>query len=193
MTKNNYQTWKISDAFSLHVIPSPRKIQLSDVEEKEIERIWEREKKIKGDKLFNGQLLNYVAHDETQLTGYFIEYKHYLAQLYNPLLYDTLKIQGVGVSGVTRAGDFILFGKRAEHVTTHPLFYELAPAGGLDPNFVRADQIPLSIPYIQEINEEVGVNEESIHSITPFALVYDAEMRLYEVCAHIELDERVLE
>lgn len=193
MSRKDYQTLKISDKFTIHVDTTPRKIELSDLEEREIERVWEREKKIKGDHLFNGQLLNYSTHDETQLTGYFIEYKHYLAQLHNPSLYETLRVEGIGISGVTRAGDFVLFGKRAAHVTTHPLFYELAPAGGIDPSFVRGEGVPLSIPFIQEMYEEVGVQEESVLSIKPFALVYDREMHLYEVCANIELDVHILE
>lgn len=184
----NYQTFMIDHNFRIEVVESADVIKLSDDDLKRVEAVWEQEKQLKGDRLFDGRLLCYIEHGGDYLRGAFISYKIYLAVLKDPTLRAALPIKALGISGITRSGPYTLWGKRASFVSGFAGFYECAPSGGLSHEMVKGGNIRVEEPFIQELTEETGIQHRSIKNIQPLALVFDDDASLFEVIASIEVD-----
>ncbi|MBN9378218.1 MAG: hypothetical protein BGO14_06085 [Chlamydiales bacterium 38-26] len=175
------------------VMNSPLKERhLSPLHLERIESIWANERIRTKEKLFNGKIFCVDQLEEKQLCGHFEEYKYYLSQVRDPLLLETLQLHPLCICSYTCAGNLVLIGKRAGHVTEYPHFYELVPAGGLDPSSTHLGQVDIVKQWKTELKEEAGIEEEMILSITPQFLILDAESPNYEICARVELDTCVL-
>ena len=108
------------------------------------------------------------------MTGCWYEYRNYVARnSINEQLTD-LPIS-VGVSGIIAHQDYILFAKRSKHVMSYPGFWELAPSGAVDDQFLNPDTrtIDLAAQILCELEEETELTANIISEITPFAYVLD--------------------
>lgn len=189
---SKFQIVSLSADFKI-VMNSPLKERhLSPLLLEHIENIWARERIRTQGKLFNGKIFCVDQMEEKQLSGHFEEYKYYVSQLRDPLLLETLRLHPVCICSYTYAGNLVLVGKRAGYVTEYPHFYELVPAGGLDPSSTNQGNIDLIKQWKTELKEEAGIDEEMVLSITPQFLILEAESPNYEICARVELDARVL-
>lgn len=186
--KPSYQTFLLSCDFQIKIEDAALQFQLSDHEAELIERIWQEEVRLKGDKLFNGQMLSYLRHNSHELHGCFVDYKYYLAVLRQPSLRDKIPIETLGVSGLTISDGWLLWGKRASFVTEYAGYYECAPSGGINPEMAIGGMVPTHIPYEVELLEETGISKEQVTGISPVCLVYDVNVHLYECVARIEVD-----
>lgn len=186
---SDYQTFDIQADFNIRIVEDVVAFELSDLDKAEVERIWHEEMRLKGEKLFNGRMLCYLKHDCHTLYGHFVEYKHYIAVLRQPQLRTKIPIDTLGASGITFSGGSVLWGKRASFVTEYAGYYECAPSGGLNPGMVVAGEIPVDMPFEQELHEETGLAKNLIQDIRVTSLIYDKKSFLYEIVATIELDE----
>lgn len=164
---------------------------ISEANKIRIEEIWKNELIRTQGKLFNGELLSADNFDGKHLRGHFVEYKLYIAQTRDPSLMDELRITPICVCGYTTAGDFILIGKRADHVTDYQNYFELVPAGGIDPSAIVKDGIDIIKQIKIELKEEAGIEAMMVRSIIPSFLIFYPGNRTYEICAKIELDPSV--
>lgn len=153
-----------------------------------IEEIWKEEIVRTQGKLFNGKLLSADDFDGSHLKGHFVEYKSYLAQVRDPSLADELAIQPICVCGYTTSNHEILVGKRSDHVTDYQNYYELVPAGGVDPSAIIEEQIDIIKQIKLELSEEAGIASSLIRQIKPSFLIIDSKTHNFEICAKIELD-----
>ena len=166
-------------------------MELSDDVAAAIEAIWKSELQRSQGRLFNGQLLSMISWDKEHMVGEFIEYKYYLAQTRNPKLEPFLRIRPIAMSGITHSGNKILFGLRAETLSQNPLFYELAPSGGVDPSVAEGNSINLHKLVLKELEEEAGLVEKDIFSVNLFALVYEPAEQSFEICTEIHIDPSI--
>ncbi len=139
---------------------------LSPAIEKIIETEWTKERSKRGDQLFNGPVLSFIALEGREILAFSTDYRCFLAQRKLPSLSDTLKIRALAVSGLAKRGNELVFGKRSNHVTQDPGMWELVPSGGL----AIAN---LNEQLFQELEEEIGVSRKHVESLEPFALVED--------------------
>lgn len=189
---NRFQIIPLPADFKIQVSSPLKERTLSPMLSGRIEKIWESEMKRTQGKLFNGKIFCVDQLEENQLYGHFEEYKYYLSQVRDPLLLETLRLHPLCICSYSYAGNLVLVGKRAGYVTEYPHFYELVPAGGLDPTSITSGLIDLSKQWKTELKEEAGIEEEMILSITPQYLILETESPNYEICAKVELDTRVL-
>jgi NUDIX domain len=185
---NDYQTFAISPNFSVIVLSGSRKIELSDDMHRAIEEIWEQERSYRPGVIFNGKLLNLLSWNNDQLVGEFVDYKLYLAQLRDPNLAEKLQITPVCISGVTCVGDAVLIGQRSDIVSQYPLWYELAPSGGVDSRVLSGDRIDLARLVLLELEEETGLTSAAVVEMVPFALFYEGPLKSMEICVRIIID-----
>nr|WP_166157140.1 hypothetical protein [Neochlamydia sp. AcF84]NGY95543.1 hypothetical protein [Neochlamydia sp. AcF84] len=187
----DFNIFPLSPSFKVHIsrIQPPRKVNPSTFFS--IEKIWEKELLRTQGKLFNGKILCADHFDGKHLYGRFVEYKLYLAQVRDPTLIHELHLKPICVCGYTLAGNEILMGKRAEHVTDYPNYLELMPAGGIDPSALNEGHVDIIKQLKIELKEEAGIEEAMIHHILPSYLIVDTHSHAYEICAKILLDPAV--
>lgn len=154
-----------------------------------IENIWEKELIRTQGKLFNGNLFSADNFDGIQLYGHFVEYKHFLAQVREPQLFELLAIKPVCVCGYTVDCDHILIGKRSDYVTEFQNYYELVPAGGIDTSAIHNDKIDIIKQLYTELKEEAGIEVSMVKKITPSFLVKYSDVQPFEICSKIELHD----
>lgn len=189
---SDYQTLEIRKDFKVELAGKPRKPRLSDDKASLIERIWQSELKA-NPFLFNGQLFSAQAYDKNKLTGAFVPFKYFIAQVRKSTLKSALKIRPVGISGLTLLGDNVMIGKRAPFVTQYPNCYELAPSGSVDDECVVDHEIDLQALVKKELLEEVGIEAKRVKSIRFFILAHDKKTDLIDLCALIKVQSFVLQ
>ena len=89
-----------------------------------------------------------------------------------------LGVRPLGVKGITVRGGRVLLGRRAGWVFGYPGRWEFAPGGVVEP-----DRSPEKT-VLAELDEETGV--VSVRPPTPIALLYDGELRCWELVFRIE-------
>ncbi len=186
----HYQILPLTDDFIFELHAEPNNIALSPGLIGEIEAVWAKEQQ-KQPKIFNGKILSALTLENNRLTGAFVDYKIYVAQMRRPDLYPFLKVNPVTISGITISGDYILMGQRSENVL-YPLYHELAPSGGLDPNSLINNKIDVRKQFELELHEETGIAPMQVRWIEPFALIIDPKTHTHEICAKISLDSTPL-
>lgn len=187
----NYQTFQINDQFAVTTVPATRKMELSDDVNAAIDSIWKNEFLRSQGRLFNGKLLSMISWDKDQLVGEFVDYKYYLAQTKDPKLEPLLRIRPIAMSGITYSGNKILFGLRAETLSQNPLFYELAPSGGVDPSVAEGNSINIHKLVLKELQEEAGLIDTDILSVRLFTLVYEPDEQSFEICTEIHVNPSI--
>lgn len=184
---NDYQLIEIPSDFRFLVDLSYEASSLSAAVQARVESIWQRESQC-NPHLFNGRLLSLLAYDAQCLTGVFVDYKYYLAQLREPELADVLGIEPVCVSALTRTESAVLIGKRSPTVVQYPAYYELVPSGGLDADSMKGkDEIDIGALALRELVEEGGIDSRMVVSLHPKALVKDAKDKSLEIFVEIVL------
>jgi hypothetical protein len=190
MDKKNYQTYKITPDFLLEVDELSAKIVLSDADEAAVNQLWEEAEKQHAGLLFNGKMLIFSSFEEGKLTGRFIEYKYYRAQLTQPSLKSVLNIKPIAISCSCTYQNEILIGRRSESVTGFPGCYELVPSGGISLDSLRLGRIDLARQALIELEEEAGISSECVKSCISVVLIYEIDSATYEIYMEIKLQER---
>lgn len=187
-----YQTHEIPSDFRVKVIHSGDEIILSDTDQMLVNEIWEEAKHLRMGNLFNGKLLNFLSFqpEENYVSGEFVEYKYYMAQLKNEYLKSILNIHPISISCLCSCKEFYLLGKRGLYVTDYPGCYEFVPSGGIDPINVHQGHVDLIGQLKMELMEETGLSEEMIENCSPMAFVQDSATGIYEICLSIELKSK---
>ena len=178
----------LTNEFRVNINPISSPKNLSEATRKHIEELWKKELIRTKGRIFNGKLLSADEWTGNQLTGHFVEYKHYVAQARDPALINVLNIAPICVCSYSVADNHILIGKRSDHVTDYQNCFELVPSGGIDPSAVQQDSINFIKQFELELKEEAGLDPSFVKHITPSFLILYQETNSYEICAKIELD-----
>jgi len=154
--------------------------------EAKINRIWEDEKRHRGDMIFNGKVLSVVAWSESLIKVCPSEYKNYLAQKRCPELSDDLHVCPLAVSGLLIAGDRIVFGKRSNLVTDEAGRWELVPSGGVEAsNDSGNGAIDYREQVVRELREELCVERQYVNGVSTMGLVVDNESGVFDIVVRI--------
>ncbi|MCW2249530.1 hypothetical protein M2352_005213 [Azospirillum fermentarium] len=164
--------------------------------EARIEAIWQQEMERRHGKLFNGQLFSITGPDveaqvaEGRLTGRFVEYRDFLAQLRDPSLFPWLSIRPLAVTGITHTPEGLLFGQRTKSVSQGADQWELVPAGGFSPHAREpsGDGLSLRRQVLEELSEEVNLGPETVASETPLLVLADDESHVHDIFIELALD-----
>ncbi len=190
MDENNYQTYEIPPDFSVGIDEIPVKFELSDVNESQVDQIWEEAQQKHGGQLFNGKMFVFKSFQNGELTGRFIDYKYYRAQSSLPALKLALNIKPIAVSCSCRYQNEFLIGQRSKSVTGFPGFYELVPSGGISLDSFEKGKIDLKKQALLELEEEAGIFSKCVESCLPVALINEINTSTYEIYMEIELKKK---
>lgn len=139
--------------------------------------------------LFDGPLLSVrslrvadgTAHIAAEVVGYrdFVVQRRGLADL---------GVRPLGVTGVTRAGDGVLLGRRSPRATQYPSLWEPVPAGSVAPSDaadVLEDQL------LAELREETGIGRDEVETVAVVGVVDDDVDGVVDVCFALTVPEAV--
>jgi len=163
-------------------------IHSNNIIDQEVERVWQEELTRTNGKVFNEQLLAFDAFEGQVLTGHFVEYKSYIAQIRG----GKGGIKPVSISGYCRAGNYVLVGKRSQQVTDYSGFYELVPSGSIDPSSMNENSIDVTKQVRTELLEEAGIGAGLVKGVVATHLIECVNEGVYEICCRVEVDEQVL-
>ncbi len=158
---------------------------LTDWQSAEVDKIWAEQQKSR--LLYDGLLLSVKAVTDEFLIGDWVDYRFMVAQQHSPSLRTVLNIIPVGISAVTRCGEYVLIGKRAGFLANYPNCYECAPSGGVDADSVKGNEVDIATFILKELEEEVGIFPRDVAKVEPTSLCFDAGAQSYEVVVSIEL------
>lgn len=157
--------------------------------EAEIQDIWDAEAAKPGRTLFNGKVFSITSHSAHRIGGHFIEYRRLIAQNIRPDLFRALGVRALGVSGILRCADGLVFGRRNQGMTQAPGMWELVPSGSVDTQFVTdGGRIDLAAQIGLELSEEVGIPEAAVRDIKPVCLVEDDASHVCDIGLTISCD-----
>lgn len=142
--------------------------------EKQVAKIWNAESRKRA--LFDGELFSIDKVESERLVGNFASYRYYLAQQQIP----TIGIRPLSISGIVRAQDCYLVGRRASTVTQYPGCYELVPSGGVDSGALKGHELNLKDQWLKEFEEETSFRKQDIASWGEALLVWDHQSDSFE-------------
>jgi 8-oxo-dGTP pyrophosphatase MutT (NUDIX family) len=123
-----------------------------------VEQIWQQEKKLRGDQLFNGAMFSVQEFSEGEIIGCMTEYRLFLAQRRDPALYEALKIRPLAVTGVLACRDGLVLGQRSSRTEMDANLWELVPSGSVDAQSLDDDGQPSLLRcLLNELREETGI------------------------------------
>jgi hypothetical protein len=167
--------------------PAPQPPPPREVLER-VEALWSQQQAARGSALYAGQLFSVSACSPRELRGWFADYRWWLAQRCEPQLASALGVRPLGVTGLLRAGDATLFGRRSQRVLMNPGGWELAPSGGVEPSARASDgALSLVAQVVREAREELGIRSEQIARAAPLVLIEDVATGVHDVFVEIEL------
>jgi hypothetical protein len=142
----------------------------------DVEQVWQAERS-KASHLFDGPLFSILAMERRHILGWITSYRYLVAQRRDPRLRSALNIRPLGVTGILRCPEGIVFAQRALAVELDAGRWELAPSGSVDGAFRSGDgAIDVRVQLLDELADEIGLDPGMIDQMPqPFALVEDSE------------------
>ncbi len=186
---------KISECSSLNIKLLSCSRHLTTTVKYVVDEIWERKISEKNGKLFNGQIFCVEKRDGNLIWGSFQEYKLLIAQYERPELYEELQITSLAVTGLLHWGDRILLGHRNSYVAQNQDQWELAPAGGLDPDALNSngDIEPLNT-LLAEAKEELDIELElGPFPPTPRLIIESPTDHVIDIVYFVDMNSRQID
>jgi hypothetical protein len=146
-----------------------------------VEEIWQAERRRRGSKLFNGTLFSVDKLSETTVTGCFVEYRRFVAQVQRPGLFAELQVRPLAVTGVLQNADGIFFGLRNAEMAQQPSCWELIPAGGIDDSTLTDGRIEPQEQMLAELEEEVGIDRALVEPPRLVAFCEEPEHHVFDL------------
>ena len=139
--------------------------------------------------LFDGPLLSVrslrVADRTVHIEAEVVGYRDFVVQRRG---FADLGVRPLGVTGVTRAGDGVLLGRRSPRATQYPSLWEPVPAGSVEPS--RAANV-LEDQLLAELREETGISPDDVGTIAFVGVVDDEADAVVDVCFALTVPESI--
>lgn len=149
--------------------------------EQMVDQIWLTEK-AKTPHLFDGPLFAVDQLSAERISGRFISYRYFAAQLKRPELFAELKLEVLAVSGALFSPDGIVVGRREKFLSQQGNIWELVPAGGIDfQSRLERGRLDVTRQLLVELEEEVGLTAEDLTSIESCCLIRDQHNHVLDV------------
>lgn len=161
---------------------------VSEEQQRRIDRAWQG-LCAQNPRYFDGRILSFEAYDATRrvATARDVAYRYHAAR-------DAVDsgVSFFGVTGLLRAGDRFLVGKRASTVHEYPGQWEFAPCGGIDPPPAAQDILSpgeIAQELRREAGEELGI-DLVLDAPRAVALVHDDPVGSTDLMLLIDLPAR---
>jgi len=155
-----------------------------------VDNLWAEAQEEQPGTLSDGSIFNVINIDGPTIRGHFIAYKVFFALRRQPEFFPNLCVKPLAVTGVSHCADGIVFGRRSDHVAQDSGLWEFAPSGGLDYSSRRSDGIvDFRNQLAREFTEETGLQSELISKVRPWCVVGDASNDVFDIVAHLTLNE----
>ena len=152
-----------------------------------VEEIWQAERRRRGAKLFNGTLFSVCELSPTAVTGRFVEYRRFVAQVQRPELFLELRVRPLAVTGLLQNAQGLFFGRRNSGAAQQPDRWELVPAGGVDTNSLTdGGEVEPGEQILEELKEEVGLDRTSVDTPRLVAFCEEAEHHVFDLVWELE-------
>lgn len=176
----------LPDRFLVLAEPPPK---LPASLENEVEEIWRSEKVKRGANLFNGGLFSVQQVSGTTVSGRFVEYRRFLAQLRRPDFFAELQIRPLAVTGLLQNSEGIFFGHRNSGMAQQANCWELIPAGGMDAStLTENDEVQPAEQILHELKEEVGLDRSTVARPRLVAFCEEPEHRVFDLVLELETE-----
>lgn len=155
------QDWpvtRLSPTVTLVTVPAPAPV--SAAIESRIEAIWQAAL-ITHPRLYNGRVFCARSIRPDRIDGFWAEYRHVLAQMRKPSLFETLRLRSLAVTGLLLTADGIVLGRRSAHVVYQPGRWQGVPAGSVESR-TGAGNVDLKVQLMAEITEELGLEARQV-------------------------------
>jgi hypothetical protein len=157
--------------------------------ENEVEEIWCTEKVKRGAKLFNGTLFSVQQIYGATVSGRFVEYRRFLAQLRRPDFFGELQIRPLAVTGLLQNAEGIFFGHRNSGMAQQANCWELVPAGGIDAStLTESGEVQPAEQILHELKEEVGLDRSAVARPRLVAFCEEPEHRVFDLVWELETE-----
>lgn len=138
--------------------------------------------------LSNDRIFSLSDRQGSVLSGWFAEYRCWVAQMRDPELFGALGLRPLAVTGVVRVPGGIVLGRRSRATLQDAGLWELAPSGGITPRARRPEGgIAADAQLLIELEEELGVPPGLVESVSPVAMIEDRHTRVCDLVYTIRL------
>lgn len=107
-------------------------------------------------------------------------------------------VRPVGVSGImlcsgdkrTLQDTTLVFARRSSHVASYPQHWELMPSGSISREIAQigpSTEIDYLRQITEEFKEETGFPINIIERLAPFALIFDKQANIYDICVQLHI------
>ena len=183
----SYRMLRFFDLPKRFVVLPEFKREISSALEQIIATIWNKEKAERGSRLFNGQLFSIEEVSAGCVTGCFVEYRLFLAQLRRPELFSELHVQPLAVTGLLQNAEGLFFGLRSSTAALQPDRWELVPAGGIDAGRMSATgDIEPDGQLLAELGEELGLNSSDVRPPRLVGFCEEPELHIFDLVFDLE-------
>jgi len=146
-----------------------------------VEGIWQAKRRCRGSHLFNGTLFSVCELSDGTVTGRFVEYRRFVAQVQRPELFLELQVRPLAVTGLLQNADGIFFGLRNSEMAQQPSCWELIPAGGIDDSRLMDGRIEPQEQILAELEEEVGIDRALVEPPRLVAFCEEPEHHVFDL------------
>lgn len=147
-----------------------------------IDRLWRG----RPSHLFDSPAYALISVSPTLIQVARYSYRIFWAQWQEAALRQEMGLLPIGVRGVVRCEGRIALGRRPHWVGLAPGLLEFAPAGSLDDDHLLEGRLDYRGQILQELEEEVGAELESVCSVQP--LMLSRSEMVADLILRIELD-----
>lgn len=140
-----------------------------------IDAIWDEEQRRRGNAMTNGRIFSVSRRDGPVFSVWETQYKWWIAQRCDPMLFRTLAVRPLAVSGVLRLAQGLAFARRSECNTQDAGLWELPPSGGIDDICRRrGGVIAADAQILAELKEELDIPPQALAAApAAFAIMED--------------------
>jgi hypothetical protein len=158
--------------------PAPEQVLPADVAER-VDALWEAEKAVRGEGLFDGPIFSVVARATGRLEVSPTTFRRLIATRRDPQMAELIGLRPLGVTGLVVGPDGVALGRRSRRLHTEAGRWEPAPAGVVDRLDWRA-------VLLGEAWEELGLRESDLGAPEPLALMDDEALGVMDLLCRLE-------
>jgi hypothetical protein len=163
----------------VHVVATRAMPALDPETARHVDALWE-EARATRPALFDGRIFTADRVTPHLIEGHWTRYRRVLAQMREPALFETLRLQPLAVVGVIVTPDGIVIGRRSADALYQAGAWQSCPAGSVEAR-EGEETIDLAAQLKAEALEELGLPPETLHVERALAVVEHPGTRILDI------------